>query len=123
MKSNPGSHRVQRVESLISGALIEVLRKGKQLDPLLINCPLSITKVEVTKDLKIAKCYFLPFNTNLTVEQLLEALEKSKFAIRDFVTKKINLKYSTEIRFYFDYGFENARLVDQYLKKDSYTTP
>ena len=118
MKNGAISHRVQRVESLIGEALIDVLRRGKQLDPLLINCPVSITKIEVTKDLKIAKCYFLPFNTNLTVDQLLEALENSKFAIRDFVTKKINLKYSTEIRFYFDEGFNNANIVDQYLKKD-----
>jgi ribosome-binding factor A len=118
MKNNTVSHRVQRVESLIGEALIDVLRRGKQLDPLLINCPVSITKIEVTKDLKIAKCYFLPFNTKLTVDQLLTALENSKFAIRDFVTKKINLKYSTEIRFYFDQGFDNANIVDQYLKKN-----
>jgi len=118
MKNNTVSHRVQRVESLIGEALIDVLRRGKQLDPLLINCPISITKIEVTKDLKIAKCYFLPFNTKLTVDQLLTALENSKFAIRDFVTKKINLKYSTEIRFYFDQGFDNANIVDQYLKKN-----
>lgn len=118
MKNNTVSHRVQRVESLIGEALIDVLRRGKQLDPLLINCPISITKIEVTKDLKIAKCYFLPFNTKLTVDQLLTALENSKFAIRDFVTKKINLKYSAEIRFYFDQGFDNANIVDQYLKKN-----
>lgn len=118
MKNNTPSHRVQRVESLIGEALIDVLRRGKQLDPLLVNCPVSITKVEVTKDLKIAKCYFLPFNTNLNADQLLEALEKSKFAIRDFVTKKVNLKYSAEIRFYFDHGFDNANIVDHYLSKD-----
>ena len=118
MKNNTTSHRVQRVESLIGEALIDVLRRGKQLDPLLINCPVSITKVEVTKDLKIAKCYFLPFNTTLTVDDIIAALDKSKFAIRDFVTKKINLKYSPEIRFYFDHGFDNANIVDQYLSKD-----
>ena len=78
---------------------------------------LTITKVNISPDLKIANCYFLPFNTNLSSDIILEALEESKYAIRQHVTKEINLKYSPEIRFYYDQAFENAAKIEQLLKE------
>lgn len=111
------SHRQQRVAALIHEAIIEVLMRGKMLDTRLLNCPITITKVLVTGDLKIANCYFLPFNTNLSENELNNALEKSKNAIRVFVTSKINMKFSPDIRFHYDHGFDNAQKVEQLLKK------
>lgn len=78
--------------------------------------PLTIIKVNISPDLKIADCYFLPFNTNLSKDTILEALEESKYAIRQHVTKEINLKYSPEIRFYYDQASENAAKIEQLLK-------
>ncbi len=111
------SHRQQKVATLINEALVDVLRRGKMLDERLINCPVTITKILVTADLKIADCYFIPFNTNFNELQLTESLNKSKYAIRNFVTAKINLKYSPEIRFYYDHGFDNSYKVEQLLKR------
>jgi ribosome-binding factor A len=105
------------VATLINEALVDVLRRGKMLDERLINCPVTITKILVTADLKIADCYFIPFNTNFNELQLTESLNKSKYAIRNFVTAKINLKYSPEIRFYYDHGFDNSYKVEQLLKR------
>lgn len=116
MRNGDISHRQQKVAILINNALIEVLRQGKILDSRLINCPLTITKITVTGDLKAAYCYFLPFNTNLKEADLSDALNKSKYAIRSLVTKKIQLKYSPEIHFYYDHGFDNASKVDALLK-------
>jgi ribosome-binding factor A len=117
MKKKEPTFRVHRVASIVNAAIVEALRKGRQLDQRLINCPLNITKLTVTADLKIANCYFVPFNTDFSKNEILEALDSSKFAIRDYVTKKINLKYSPEIRFYYDSGFENANQVEKLLKK------
>ncbi|XVN42930.1 MAG: 30S ribosome-binding factor RbfA [Candidatus Rickettsia vulgarisii] len=112
------SHRQQKAATLINSAIVEVLRNGKMLDKNLINCSVTITKVLVTSDLKLAYCYFLPFNTKLNAQELMEALDKSKYAIRSFVTSKINLKYSPEIRFHYDYGFDNTYQVEKLLKQD-----
>lgn len=112
------SHRQQKVATLINGAIVEILRRGKQLDVRLINCPLTITKVIVTNDLKLANCYFVPFNTTLNEQELTDALNNSKYAIRNFVTSKINLKYSPEIRFYYDDSFYNVYKIEQLLKSD-----
>ncbi|MCC8416265.1 MAG: 30S ribosome-binding factor RbfA [Rickettsia endosymbiont of Gnoriste bilineata] len=111
------SSRQKKVATLINAALVEVLRRGKMLDERLINCPVTITKVLVTADLKVADCYFLPFNTAFNKIQLTESLNNSKYAIRNFITAKINLKYSPEIRFHYDRGFDNADKVDKLLKQ------
>ncbi|KJV55470.1 ribosome-binding factor A family protein, partial [Orientia tsutsugamushi str. Karp] len=36
--------------------------------------------------------------------------------IRRMITQKINLKYSPELRIFYDYGFDNAANVDKILK-------
>ena len=81
-------------------------------DSRLDGFPITITKVNISTDLSIANCYFLPFNTKYEADELLEALEASKYAIRKFVTKKINLKFSPEIRFYHDVNFEQHALME-----------
>ena len=43
--------------------------------------------------------------------------EESKHIIRQYVTKEINLKYSPEIRFFYDQAFENAAKIDLLLNK------
>jgi ribosome-binding factor A len=91
--------------------------KGKGIDMRLIPIPLTITKVNITPDLKVANCYFLPFNTKLSEEEILKALEESRHIIRQYVTKEINLKYSPEIRFFYDQAFENADKIDLLLNK------
>jgi ribosome-binding factor A len=91
--------------------------KGKGIDMRLIPIPLTITKVNITPDLKVANCYFLPFNTKLSEEEILKALEESRHIIRQYVTKEINLKYSPEIRFFYDQAFENAAKINLLLNK------
>ena len=59
----------------------------------------------------------MPFNTKLTVSDIEVALEQSRFAIRDYVTRQVNLKYSPEIRFYYDPTFENFETIEKLLKK------
>lgn len=111
------SYRQQKVATLINEALVEVLRRGKMLDECLIDCPLTITRVKVSSDLRIADCYFIPFNTSLTNKRINEGLNNSKYSIRNFVTEKINMKYSPEIRFHYDSGFDNANKVTELLKQ------
>ena len=111
------SQRQLQISQLINHSLVECFRRGGKLDHRLDACPLSITKVNISPDLRIANCFFLPFNTKLSADEILEALEESKYAIRDQVTRQVNLKYSPEIRFYYDAGFENVAHIEMLLKK------
>lgn len=117
MKNSDTSHRQKKVAILIHGVLAKILRCGKILDARLTNCPVTITRVSVTADLKIAYCYFLPFNTDLSEIDLTEALDGSKYLIRNLVTEEIQLKYSPEIRFYYDKSFDKSAKVEQLLQQ------
>lgn len=114
-REKPQSQRQLKVSQIIGAAIIDCLMKGKGVDMRLIPIPLTITKVNITPDLKVANCYFLPFNTKLSEEEILKALEESRYIIRQYVTKEINLKYSPEIRFFYDQAFENAAKIDLLL--------
>ncbi|MCP5363076.1 MAG: 30S ribosome-binding factor RbfA [Rickettsiaceae bacterium] len=116
-REKPQSQRQLKVSQIIGAAIIDCLMKGKGVDMRLIPIPLTITKVNITPDLKVANCYFLPFNTKLSEEEILKALEESRYIIRQYVTKEINLKYSPEIRFFYDQAFENAAKIDLLLNK------
>jgi ribosome-binding factor A len=111
------SSRQEKVCSLIQASTMDVLRKGKMLDERLLNCPLTITRVTITADLKLANCYFLPFNTSLKPEEILGALLNSTRYIRMAVTEKINLKYSPELKFISDQEFHDINRVDMLLRK------
>ncbi len=117
VSSKQTSHRQKRVANLINSAIIDCFKRERGLDVKLSGCPITITKVEVSADLKVAHCYFLPFNTELTIKDIELALKNSKYAIRSYVTDKIQLKYSPEIRYHYDHGTQNYNLVEELLKK------
>lgn len=115
-KENPSS-RQQKVSNLICAELAKVLRHGKRLDIRLLENEVTITKVKISPDLKIADCYFMPFlKSKLSVDEFLEAFESSKHSLRKQVTEAINLKYSPELNFFYDRSVENAMEVDKVLK-------
>ncbi len=116
-REKPQSQRQLKVSQIIGAAIIDCLMKGKGIDMRLIPIPLTITKVNIIPDLKVANCYFLPFNTKLSEEEILKALEESRHIIRQYVTKEINLKYSPEIRFFYDQAFENVAKINLLLNK------
>lgn len=119
---NNVSNRQRKVAELIREVLVEVLRKGKMLDMRLIDSNVTITKVHVAPDLKIADCYFMPFGMQKGQEtELLDALEESKYSIRKAVTAKLRLKYSPELVFKYDHGFANANQVNSILSNLSDT--
>lgn len=111
------SQRQMKVSQAINASLVDCFVRGSKLDPRLASCQISITKVNISRDLRSANCFFLPFNTSLSKEDILEALEESKYAIREHVTRMINLKYSPELVFYYDVSFENAMNINELIKK------
>ncbi|MBP7189781.1 MAG: ribosome-binding factor A [Rickettsiaceae bacterium] len=119
-RASSSSHRQLKVSGLIKLAIIEALQRGRVKDLRLINNPVTITHVDVTSDLQIANCYILPFGKGgLTKEELLDAFEVSKYDLRKIVTSKVALKYSPELRFFYDHDFDNASDVLQFLQSNN----
>lgn len=111
------SQRQLKVAGLVKGALVNALRKGGMIEQSLIGCPLTFTKISISPDLRVANCYFLPFNQEANGRRLLQAFEDSKYQIRKLVTKEISLKFSPELRFHYDHGFENSLIIDDLISK------
>lgn len=116
------SIRPLRVAELIRSILIQVINQGKAQDMRIFNTNLTITSVKMSKDLKVANCYVRPFASKLTEAELMDAFEKSKSHLRILVSDRIKLKYSPELRFFYDHGHENAEKVDKILKDVAPTT-
>jgi len=113
---NINTYRHLRVASLIKIALEETFLMGKGLSAKLQNSECSITNVVISADLKLVTCYFIPSVTSKTSsDNLLDALNESKFALRKTIAMKVVLKYSPEIRFIYDHGFANAIKVNKAL--------
>ena len=111
------STRQLKVGDLIKLALIEVLRKGKVKDVRLFDANVTVTDVKVSADLQIANCYIMPFTSKLSEAELMDAFEKSRYQLRALVTKIVKLKFSPELRFFYDKGLANLHHIDDILRQ------
>ena len=78
---------------------------------------LTVTKVSVTDDLKIAKVYLSFLENKKPVEDVLEILESKKNLIRRYVGLKLTLKYIPQLKFYYDDSIEHAQRIDDLIQK------
>jgi ribosome-binding factor A len=121
-KKSITSERQLRVSELIKTAIADAILRQKIQDPVLSNNMVSITRVHISPDLKIANCYVRSLYPEshhlfLSKDALVAAFERSKFAFRKWVTDNISLKYSPEIRFYYDEEWDKVNAVEELLKK------
>ena len=75
----------------------------------------SVTKVNITPDLKYAKVYVSLLNSKSTVKTL-NGLKKSEKFIRSQVAKTINLRVTPELIFELDDSMEYGEKIDNILR-------
>tara|TARA_Y100000590_G_scaffold193011_1_gene219358 strand:- start:1227 stop:1565 length:339 start_codon:yes stop_codon:yes gene_type:complete len=78
---------------------------------------LTVTRVKVSDDIKIAKIYISFLNNKISIEELIQIVISKRKLIRHFVSKKINLKYIPELRFYYDDTYENAEKINKLINR------
>jgi ribosome-binding factor A len=78
---------------------------------------LTVTKVTVTDDLKIAKVYFSFMENKKPVEDILEILKSKHSLIRRHVGLKLTLKYIPQLQFYYDDSIVYAQRIDDLIQK------
>lgn len=82
---------------------------------------ITITRVDVSKDCRLAKVYFSMTGTIAERERSLQGLNSAKGFVRRELGKGIKLRYTPEIMFQFDPSIEYAIHIEeviQQLKKD-----
>ena len=97
------SVRTQRVEHAYTRELTQILRFGVR-DPRLAD--IYITRVVFTPDLKIAKAYYNGTNAKLREAEIEQGLESSTPFFRREMAIKVPLKFTPEIKFFYDDSYE-----------------
>ncbi len=106
-----------RVAELIRHCMADLLTRGEIVDPVLEKHVVTVPKVGMSPDLKLATVFVMPLGGK-DVEKVIEALDKHKKFLRGEVARKINLKFAPEIRFKVDDTFENSAKIDALLRSE-----
>ena len=112
--------RNQRLGAQVQRSLSELIRFETK-DPGLAN--VSLTDVELSKDLSIAKVYFSLLNPDDDPNPALEALQRAAGFLRRRLGHELSVRHVPELRFVHDdsvaHGVEISRLIDDATNADS----
>ena len=78
---------------------------------------LTVTKVKVADDLKLAKVYLSFLANKEPVDDILKILKSKHSLIRQITGSKLTLKYIPQLQFYFDDSMENAQRINNLIQK------
>ena len=78
---------------------------------------LTVNKVTVKDDLKLAKVYISFLENKKPVEDVLEILKSKHNLIRHNVGLKLTLKYIPQLQFYYDDSAKYAQRIDNLIQK------
>jgi ribosome-binding factor A len=98
--------RVNRISEEIKKIISELLYNGLK-DPR-ISSMTSITRVEVTRDLRYAKIYVSVFGNKEEKESSIDGLNSAKGFIRKEIGNKIDIRYTPEPIFILDESIEEG---------------
>jgi len=123
MKYDSDNQRVYRIGSIIRKEIAQIIQNDIN-DPRIKD--VVITDVEISKDLKHAKLFFIIFNhKNKKPEEIkliTKAINSSRLFFKRKLSKSSNLRSVPNIRFVFDdtesKAFELEELINKSLKTD-----
>ena len=78
---------------------------------------LTVTKVKVADDLKLAKVYLSFLENKKPIEDILEILVSKHNLIRHHMGLKLTLKYIPQLQFYYDDSIYHAQRIDDLIQK------
>lgn len=108
-------YRSGRINEEIKKEISSILMNDIK-DPRL-SAMVSITKVDVTKDLRYAKVFVSLFGNEESKTNSLSALKSSSGFIRREIGHRINLRYTPEIIFEIDDTIEKGMHIDKLLQQ------
>jgi ribosome-binding factor A len=112
-------HRAERISEQIR-LEISVMFSRELSDPRLIG--ISVTQVQVTGDLRLAKIYVAPRDTKAETAAMMDALHHATGYFRRQIATAIDMRFAPEIRFYTDKavipGERLMQVLDQVQKEE-----
>ena len=112
----PISQRQLRVGEMIKQSLGMIFVRNEAKLPNLETNNITVTEVQMSQDLKIAKAFILPLGGKNS-EETVEKLKEFSFLIRKVLSKKITMKFLPKILFRKDESFEYAEKIENLIKQ------
>lgn len=80
---------------------------------------LTISEVQMSKDLRQARVYVFPLKTERMEDplSLVEALNREAFEIQKLLSAEVALKFCPRLRFYVDTSFDTAAQLSQAMDR------
>lgn len=107
--------RLAVIESEFKRALSDIMRSEIK-DPRVSEMA-SVTRVEISKDLKYAKAYISVFDTDKKKSSTIETLTHAEHFIKNEIGARINIRRLPEITFILDTSIEYSSRINELLKK------
>ncbi|MCB1537224.1 MAG: 30S ribosome-binding factor RbfA [Rhodoblastus sp.] len=111
------SQRMLRVAELIRHACAEVLSRGEINDPVLETHVVTVPRVKMSPDLKLATLFVMPLGGK-DANEVIKALDKHRAFLRGEIARKVNLKFAPDVRFRIDDSFDNSAKIDALLNSE-----
>ncbi len=108
------TRRTERLNSLIKEIISDVIKKHVRhpdVSPLF-----TITKVDITKDLRYAKVYVSVIGTQEEKNKTLQALQSSAGFIGVYASKEVQIRYFPELTFKLDDTMDHHLRIEEILK-------
>ena len=107
--------RTERVAEAIRRLASELVH-GQLRDPRILGV-ITITKVEVTPDLRLAKIYYSVLGDDKKKRLVSQGLESAKKFIRKRIGDELKLRYTPDVLLRFDERAEYSQRIDNIIDK------
>ena len=114
-KAPGGSQRQLRVGEIVRHAVADLLAQGSVHDADLEGHIITVPEVRMSPDLKLATVYVMPLGGKDT-EKVIAALARNKKFLRGELARRVNLKFSPDVRFRVDERFDEAERIEKLLR-------
>ena len=109
------NNRTQRISEEVMRALAESIRSVK--DPRLQNGLVSITRCEVTGDLRYAKVYISVLGSEAEAKEVMKGLKSASGWLRREVGSRVQLRYAPEHVFTLDHSITHGAHISEVLDR------
>ena len=89
-----------------------MLKKVK--DPRLEH--VHITDVKLSRDLRIARIYFVTSGNKKNIEAALEGFKSAIGYVKRSLARQLGLRYMPDLKFFYDESFDYGSRIDKVLK-------
>ena len=104
--------RTDRIEEEIKKIVAKLIDNGIK-DPR-VNGLISVTKVDVSKDMKYCKIYVSMIGTK-DVKEAMQGLESAKGVVRKEIGDKVRTFNTPEVKFIYDDSMEYGQHIDEVI--------